>query len=269
MSPLTGRRNLSPLSCRKTNTGLPTPRRMCQAPPAKRRNHTRPTTGTQGFHPSGPLTPQAARSHPLGKTLSSSQGTDSCDMEDHLASSSRHKDRSCSDKSSRCGSDKESSSTPRKHALLSPPCAGSVECPWKEPHVDEPSHIPHESSCANYRSPSRSMSELKDHGSFTAPTSSSTPNKLGTQLPYRSSSNDSRLSMMPLDMGLYNSFSYYGPTGFSRGGATPMASVAGSQCVSSSMWKPPRLTSPPVMGALNAEQSRDLQPSSRMPSIEH
>ena len=72
---------------------------------------------------------------------------DSRETEDHHASSSRHKDRSCSDKSSRCSSDKESSSTPCKHALSPPPCAVSVKCPRKEPHVDEPSHIPCESSC--------------------------------------------------------------------------------------------------------------------------
>ena len=84
---------------------------------------------------------------------------DSCDTDDHHTSSSKHKDRSCSDKSSRHSSDKESSSTPCKCAQSSPPCTGSAECPWKEPDVDGPSHIPGESSCTNYRSPSRSMSE--------------------------------------------------------------------------------------------------------------
>ena len=63
---------------------------------------------------------------------------DNWDAMNHHASSPRHKDRSCSDKSSRHSYDKERSSTP-ECALSSPPCAGSVECPQKEPHVDEPS----------------------------------------------------------------------------------------------------------------------------------
>ena len=64
--------------------------------------------------------------------------------------------------------------------------------------------------------------------------------------------------MMPLDTGLYNSFSYCGPAGFARGGATPMVSVTGLQRVSNNMWQPPGLTSSPVMGALNAEQSTEI-----------
>ena len=54
---------------------------------------------------------------------------DSHDAEDHCTSSSRHRDKSCSDKSSRCGSDKESSSTPHKQALSPSPCTGSLEHP--------------------------------------------------------------------------------------------------------------------------------------------
>ena len=45
--------------------------------------------------------------------------TDSCDTRDHCSSSSRHKDRYHSDKSSRNGSDKESSSTLGKCTLSS------------------------------------------------------------------------------------------------------------------------------------------------------
>ena len=44
---------------------------------------------------------------------------DSCDTEDHHTSSSRHKDRSCSDKSSGHGSGKESSNT-RPSSMLCP-----------------------------------------------------------------------------------------------------------------------------------------------------
>ena len=63
---------------------------------------------------------------------------------------------------------------------------------------------------------------------------------------------------MPLDLRLHSSFSYYGPLGFSRGGATPTASVAGLQHVSSSMWQPSGLTSLPAMETLNAEQSTEI-----------
>ena len=146
---------------------------------------------------------------------------DDHDAKDHC-SLSKHKDRSCSDKSSRCGSDKESSNIPHKHALSPTPHICSTECPQKGPCVDEPSNIPGESSHASYRSPSRSMrimGPFEDHGFFTVPTSSSTANKLRTQLHYQSSSTNSRLSMTPLDMGLYNSFSpQLWPPSFNRWG---------------------------------------------------
>ena len=230
------------------------------APSSSQKEESHKTSGRN----SGTLSPQASDStnskksshwgkhSPLAK-----EQPDSHDTEDHHISSSRHKDRSHSDKSSRHGSDKESSSTPCKHALSPRPCAGSAEHPWKGSQVDEPSCIPSESSCANHRSPSRSMSELKDHSSFTAPTSSSTLNKLRTQLHYQSSFT-SRLSMMPLDTDLHNSFSFYGPPGCGKGGATPVTSVAGLHHVSSSIWQPPRLTSPQAMQTLSAEQSTEI-----------
>ena len=146
----------------------------------------------------------------------------SANTEDHSASF-KHNDRSHSDKSSRCCSDMESSSTTHKRALSQPPCASSAECPWKGPCVDDSSHASGESSHTSHRS----MSELEDHLSFTTPSSSSTPYKLGTQPHHPSSSTDSRHSMMPFNMGLYSSFSYYGPPGFGRGGNTAVASVAG------------------------------------------
>ena len=64
--------------------------------------------------------------------------------------------------------------------------------------------------------------------------------------------------MTPLDMGLYNSFSFYAPPGCGRGRATPMTSVAGSHHVSSSIWHPPGLTSLSAMQALNAEQFTEI-----------
>ena len=135
--------------------------------------------------PWAPDSTNSKKSSHWGKSsLLAKEQPDSHDTEEHHTSSSRHKDRPCSDKSSRCSSDKESSNTSHKRALSPPPCTCSMECPWKGLHVNEPSHIPSESSCTSYRSPSRSMSELKDHRSFTVPTSSSTPDKLGTQLHY-------------------------------------------------------------------------------------
>ena len=67
VSPPTGRRNLCPLSPRRTNTGLPKPRRTHQAPPAKRRNLTRPVAGTLDFHHPRSLTTPTARNHPTGE----------------------------------------------------------------------------------------------------------------------------------------------------------------------------------------------------------
>ena len=140
---------------------------------------------------SGASSPQALdstsskKSSHLGKCSPlAKEQPDSHNTEDHHTSSSRHKNRSHSDKSSRCSSVKESNNTPCKCALSSLLCTCSTESPWKRPHVDEPSCTPNESSGTSYRSPSRSMSEMEDHGSFTVPTSSSTSNKLRTQLHY-------------------------------------------------------------------------------------
>ena len=118
--------------------------------------------------------------------------------------------------------------------------------------------MPSESPRINYRSPSRSMSELEDHRCFTAPNSSSTPYKSRPQQRPRSSSTNSKLSTMPLDAGLHNNFSFSGPTGFFRGGATPTPSIAGSYHMSSSTWQPPRLTSLPAMQTLNMEQFTEI-----------
>ena len=102
--------------------------------------------GTLGHRHPRHLTPQAAKHSPPAKEQPNSH-----DAEDHYTYSSRHRDKSKSDKSSRCGSDKESSSIPCKRTLLPPPCTSSAEHPWKGPHVDEASCIPSESSHASYR----------------------------------------------------------------------------------------------------------------------
>ena len=72
---------------------------------------------------------------------------------------------------------------------------------------------------------------------------------------------------MPLDFGLYNSFSYSGPIGFYRDGAAPTTSVAGLHHLSSSVQQPPGLTSPSATQTLNVEQSTDFQSSTKMSSI--
>ena len=179
-SQLTGRRNPCLPPPRKVNTSLPTPRRMCRVPPAKRRNHARPAAGSWGLLYPGSLTPMKSKksSHQTKCSPQAEEQLDKCDTGDHNASS-KHKDRSCSDKSSRCSSDKESSSTAHKHALSPLPHASFAECPWKGPCVDDSSHASGESSCTSHRSPSGSMSELKDHRSFTMPTKTLIPINLG------------------------------------------------------------------------------------------
>ena len=95
------------------------------------------------------------------------------------------------------------------------------------------------------------MSESEDQVSFAPPSSTSTPNKIGSMPHFHSNSSDSRHSMTPLDTSLYGSFSYPGPTGMGHSSVTPVTSVAGSQRVTSSMWQLPRLFSPPLMSAMD------------------
>ena len=103
---------------RKINTSLPASRRMCRVPPAKRGNNVRAVVGPHGF-----FTKYFTKYSPQAK-----EQLDKHDTEDHSISS-KHKDRSCSDKCSRHSSDKESSSTSCKHALSPLPGASSAECP--------------------------------------------------------------------------------------------------------------------------------------------
>ena len=238
MSPLIGRRNLNPLSPRKTDTSLPMLRRTHQIPPAKRRNHARPVAGTLGHcHPGNP-TPQAARNHLTRENaLTQPRNSQTAVMLRTTAPPPLDtRTGSAVTKAADVALTRRAAALPTSqlchhlHALALWN-AHRRDLMWMNLPVSQVS------SCASHRSPSRSMSELEDHGSFTAPTSSS--NKLRTQQHYRSGSTDSRLSMTPLDMGLYNSFSFYGPPGCSRGGATPTISVAGSHHVSSNVWRPP------------------------------
>ena len=112
MSPLTG----------KTNTSLPTSRRMHLAPTAKRRNHTRPVVGPLELLHLGSDSTSSKKSSHQGKCSPPAKGQpDNRDTENH-STSSKHKDRSHSDKSSRHSSDKESSNTPCKCAVPTAMC---------------------------------------------------------------------------------------------------------------------------------------------------
>ena len=105
------------------------------------------------------------------------------------------------------------------------------------------------------------MSETEDQSSFTTPSSTSTPNKIGSGPCYHSSFTNSRCSITPLDTSLYGSFSHHGSAGVGHGSNTPTTSVAGSQQVTSSMWQLHRLLSPalpPATDTLNTEQAAEI-----------
>ena len=75
---------------------------------------------------------------------------------------SRHKERSCHEKSGKPEPDKGSSSAIHKWGWTSSPGIDSVGHKPKEPHTEAPSNTPHESSCTCPRSPSICLSELED-----------------------------------------------------------------------------------------------------------
>ena len=102
---------------------------------------------------------------------------------------------------------------------------------------------------------------MDDQASFMGPYSTSTPNKMKGGPHHCSSSNDSRCSMTPFEMGMYGSFSYPSSTGMHHGSITPMTSVAGSQQVTSSGWQ---LTSsfsplpPQTIDTLGTKQAAEI-----------
>ena len=105
------------------------------------------------------------------------------------------------------------------------------------------------------------MSKTEDQSSFTAASSTFTPNKIRNGQCFHSSSTDSRHSMTPLDTSLCGSFSYPGPTGMGHGSITPVTSVVRSQWVASSTWQPPGLffpTLPPATDTLSAGQVAEI-----------
>ena len=179
----------------------------------------------------------------------------------HPPSSSQTKDQSHGDKGSKHSSDKEGSSavnqenckcchSPDRHAF-------SVEYRQKDSHIDSSTYSPSGSLHTKSKSPCRSMSDLDDCVAFTAPNSSLTPYKPRSCSRYHSASTDSRCSSTPMDLSLYNSFSYLS---FGGGGATPMGCIAGSYHISSSMLPPMELFSPgqPTHGTLSMMQTKEI-----------
>ena len=139
---------------------------------------------------------------------------------------------------------KEGNRSPHKHHMSPPPWPSSTERASKKCHMDDPTQTSSTNMHTHPKSPSKCMSETKDQSSFTTPSSTSTPNKIGSGPRYHSSSTDSRHSVTPLDTSLYGSFSYHGSAGMGHSSITPETSVAKSQQVTSSMWQLHGLFSP-------------------------
>ena len=145
------------------------------------------------------------------------------------STSSKHKNKSHSDKSSKHSYDKEATKSLHKHRMSPPSWPSSTERAGKEHCLEDTTQTSSADTYSHPQSPSKCMSKTKDQSSFAASSSTSTPNKIGSGLHFHSSSTDSRHSMTPLDTLLYGSFSYPGPTGMDCGSVTPTTSVAGSQ----------------------------------------
>ena len=135
-----------------------------------------------------------------------------CDKESH-STSTKHKDKSNSDKSKqdKHGSNKAANKSPHKHHVSPPSQPSSTERAGKEHHLEDTTQTSSADTHSGPQSPSNCMSKTKDQSSFTAPSSTSTPNKIGSMPRFCSSSTDSRCSLTPLDTSLYGSFSYLGP----------------------------------------------------------
>ena len=171
---------------------------------------------------------------------------------DSHSSSSKHRDKSHSDRGSK---DKESSKSPQKCAASPPPMSSSTTQVEKEPHLEGPSLA----FCASFQS--HQLSQTDDQFSFVCPTNTSTPNKMESGLRTLSASSDSRHSMTPFEMGLSGSFSIPSYAGVHHGSITPVTSVARLQQVTSSRWLLTALFSPLTlqsMDTLSVEQAAEV-----------
>ena len=137
----------------------------------------------------------------------------------------------CKDKphSDRSGKDKEGNKFPLKCPMFLPQWLSSTERARKKPCLEEPSLTLSVNSKDHHRSPFKCLSETDDQMTFF-----STPNKTGGGPCHCSSSNDSRCSMTPFEMGMYRSFIYLSSTGVCCSSITPMTSIPWSQQVTSS-----------------------------------
>ena len=171
---------------------------------------------------------------------------------DSHGSSSKHWDKSCSERGSK---DKDCSKSLLKCAVSLLQMSPSATWAEKESHIEVPSLA----FCNS--SKSHQLSKTDDQFSFIYPTSTSTPNKMESGLHARSASSDSRCSMTPFEMGLSRSFSIPSHAGVHHGSITPMTSVARLQQVTSSGWHQPAPFSPLTlqsMDTLSAEQAAEV-----------
>ena len=185
---------------------------------------------------------------------------DKCNKESH-STSSKHKDKTHSDKSSKHSSDKEANRSLHKCHMSPPLRPSSTERAGKEHRLDETTQTSSADMHTCPQSPFKCMSETENQSSFATPSSTSTPNKIGSGPCYHSHSTDSRHSMTPQDTSLCGSFSYHGSAGVGHSSITPTTSVARSQWVTCSMWQLPRPFSPilpPAMDILSTEQVAEI-----------
>ena len=194
-----------------------------------------------------------------GKLKCSPQAKEKQEKCDTEGCSSKHKDnhRSCSKKSTKCSSDKESDSTSSCKWDQSPeqyPPSGEHHA--KMPCMDNSPQTPDTGSHQDH------LSKLEGNTYFVAPVTSSTPYKVGI-LPCNCSV--SRCTMTSLNTGLYSNFTYAAPPGSGFGGGlTPMASILctmESAHITSTVYAPTEVFSPNLQfnsENLTAEQVRDV-----------
>ena len=101
--------------------------------------------------------------------------------------SSKHKSKD-SDRSSKHSSNKEGNKSPCKCHMFLVPQPTSTERASKECCMDDPTSTSSANMHTHPQSPSKCMSETEDQSSFAAPSSTSTPNKIGSGPHYCSSS---------------------------------------------------------------------------------
>ena len=95
------------------------------------------------------------------------------------STSSKHKDKSCGDKSSKHSSDKEANKSLHKHCMSPTSQPSSTERAGKECCLEDTTHTSSADTRRCPQSPSRCMSETKHQSSFAAPLARPLPTRLG------------------------------------------------------------------------------------------